>query len=102
MREDREDAAARSGSDVSDTKSTTTIARVRRVAASCAHLGVDVASLGDEDNLYEAGMNSRASVNLMLGLENEFEIEFPDRLLRRDVFASVASIAGAIETLLQG
>lgn len=101
MSEDRENAATQNGSDVSNANSITTIERVRRVAAACSQLGVDVASLGDEDNLYEAGMNSRASVNLMLGLENEFEIEFPDRLLRRDVFESVASIAGAIETLRQ-
>ncbi len=78
-----------------------TALRVRRVAAACKQLGVDVSTIGDEDNLYEAGMNSRASVNLMLGLENEFEIEFPDRLLRRDVFESVASIASAIDKLLR-
>jgi acyl carrier protein len=33
---------------------------------------------------------------------NEFEVEFPDRLLRRDVFESVASIASAIQTLIRG
>jgi acyl carrier protein len=77
------------------------IARVRRAAAACAQLGVDVAVIADTDSLYDAGMSSRASVNLMLGLENEFDIEFPDRLLRRDVFESIASIAGAIQTLLR-
>jgi acyl carrier protein len=75
--------------------------RVRRVAAQCAQLGVDLDSLRDEDSLYEAGMSSRASVNLMLGLEGEFDVEFPDRLLRRDVFESIASIASAIESLLR-
>ncbi|RIL06874.1 MAG: acyl carrier protein [Proteobacteria bacterium] len=78
--------------------------RVRRVAAQCAQLsqlGVDLDSVRDEDSLYEAGMSSRASVNLMLGLEGEFDIEFPDRLLRRDVFESIASIASAIESLLR-
>lgn len=73
--------------------------RVRRAAAG-AQLGVDLDSLGDEDSLYDAGMSSRASVNLMLALESEFQIEIPDRLLRRDVFKSVASIADAIRTLL--
>jgi acyl carrier protein len=41
-------------------------------------------------------MTSHASVNLMLGLENEFDIEFPDRMLRRSVFESVASIRAAL------
>jgi acyl carrier protein len=86
--------------DVSDSDSI--IERVRKATASCMQVKVDVSSLGDEDSLYEAGMTSRASVNLMLALENEFDIEFPDRLLRRDVFESVASIASAIQTLFRG
>jgi acyl carrier protein len=75
-------------------------ARVRAVLAECGQLAVDVASLADGDSLYEAGMSSRAGVNLMLGLENEFGVEFPDELLRRDTFESVASIAAAVERLL--
>jgi acyl carrier protein len=35
----------------------------------------------------------------MLGLEDAFDVEFPDRLLKRSVFESVASIAGAVEEL---
>jgi acyl carrier protein len=44
-------------------------------------------------------MSSHASVNLMLALEDAFRLEFPDSMLRRDVFESVAAIAGAIELL---
>ena len=36
----------------------------------------------------------------MLALEGEFDIEFPDSMLRRDVFQSIAAIGGAIEQLL--
>jgi acyl carrier protein len=35
----------------------------------------------------------------MLALENEFDVEFPDALLRRDVFESVSSISNALRTL---
>jgi phosphopantetheine--protein transferase-like protein len=55
-----------------------------------------VSELADDADLYAAGMTSHASVNLMLGLENEFDVEFPDRLLRRSVFESVASIREAL------
>ena len=44
-------------------------------------------------------MTSHASVNLMLALENEFDVEFPDRMLRRGVFESVSSIKAALEEL---
>jgi acyl carrier protein len=35
----------------------------------------------------------------MLALENTFDIEFPDVLLKRDTFKSVAAIQAAIESL---
>lgn len=44
-------------------------------------------------------MTSHASVNLMLALEDAFDIEFPDRMLKRSVFESIASISAAIEEL---
>jgi acyl carrier protein len=56
-------------------------------------------SLKDDDDLYENGLSSHASVNVMLALEDAFDIEFPDSLLRKGTFESVATIRGALETL---
>ena len=72
---------------------------VREVVASHGRLAIDVATLGDDDDLYRAGLTSHASVNLMLALEDMFDIEFPERLLRRQTFESVTAICGAIEEL---
>jgi acyl carrier protein len=44
-------------------------------------------------------MTSLATVNVMLALEDAFEIEFPDRMLTRSVFESVDGIAGALQEL---
>ena len=44
-------------------------------------------------------MTSQASVNVMLALEAAFDIEFPDHMLKRSVFASVAAIRDAVEQL---
>ena len=41
-----------------------------------------------------AGMTSHASVNVMIALEDTFDVEFLDSMLKRSVFQSVASIAG--------
>ena len=73
--------------------------RIRRVIAEYARLATDAYALADTADLYAAGMTSHASVNLMLALENEFDVEFPDRMLRRGVFESVASIQAALEEL---
>ena len=77
-------------------------ARVRQIIREHGRLPVDVDSLGDGADLYEAGMTSHASVNLMLALEGAFDVEFPDAMLRRSVFESVASIDEALGTLGAG
>ena len=76
-------------------------ARIRSVLAKHARLAVDAMLPGSDADLYEAGMTSHATVNVMLALEGEFEVEFPDELLKRSVFASVDSIRDALGAIGQ-
>ena len=69
---------------------------IREVLNSKARLDVDSDSLHDDDDLYQHGLTSHAVVNVMLGVEEKFEVEFPDTLLRRGTFASVASLRAAV------
>jgi acyl carrier protein len=75
------------------------VEEVRKIVGDNARLSVDVASLGPQSDLYEAGMTSHASVNVMLAIEDAFDIEFPDRMLKRDVFESISAITAALEEL---
>jgi acyl carrier protein len=70
--------------------------RVREVVRQHARLPVDVSTLSDTADLYQAGLTSHASVNLMLALEDAFEVEFPDALLLRRTFESIAAMADAL------
>lgn len=72
---------------------------IRAVIKQHGKLSVDVDSLPDEADLYEAGMTSHASVNVMLGLEDAFDVEFPDSMLKRSAFESVAAIRDALTQL---
>jgi len=74
---------------------------VRRIIADHAKLPVDVTTLDDADDLFRAGMTSHASVNVMLALEEEFDIEFPEAMLRKATFESVDAISDAISELLE-
>lgn len=76
--------------------------RIRRVLTEHGRLSVDVAALAAEADLYQAGMTSHASVNVMLALEGEFDVEFPDHMLKRGVFGSIGSIRAAIGELTPG
>ena len=74
-------------------------AEVRAIVKAHGRLPVDVDTLADDADLYQAGMTSHASVNVMLAIENAFDVEFPDAMLTRGVFASIASMATAVATL---
>jgi len=65
-----------------------------------ARLAVRAASLAPTDDLYVAGMSSHASVNVMLALEDAFDLEFPERMLRKSTFSSVGDICRAVQELL--
>ena len=73
--------------------------RVREVIRGHARLPGDVDELADDADLFQAGMTSHASVTVMLALEETFDLEFPDSMLTRKIFESVASITGAVGTL---
>ena len=77
-----------------------TAEKVRTILREQVRLSGDVDKLGDQDDLFQAGLSSHASVNLMLALEGGFDIEFPDEMLKRATFESIASISDAVETLL--
>src|SRR6185436_19505906 len=70
-------------------------------AVIAAHLGVpvDVQQLDSNRDLYAAGLTSLATVGLMLALEERFDIEFPESMLSRSTFRSVAAIADAVAKL---
>lgn len=77
-------------------------ARIRHIIKEHGRLSGDVSTLSDDDDLYQAGMTSHASVNVMLALEGEFDVEFPDHMLKRNVFNSIQSILGALQELSPG
>lgn len=77
-------------------------ADVRALLAACGGLATDASALSEEDDLYAAGLTSHGSVNLMLALEERYGVEFPEHLLRRRTFESIAAIRSAVAGLLDG
>lgn len=72
---------------------------IRQVLEEHGRLPESVTKLTDDDDLYESGLSSHASVNVMLALEDAFDVEFPDALLRKTTFASVDAIRSALESM---
>jgi len=72
---------------------------IRQLIAEHARLPVDVSGLPEDACLYQAGLTSLSTVNLMLAIEERFDIEFPDRLLGRKTFGSIRSLSEAVQEL---
>ena len=74
---------------------------IRNVLQKHARLAVDVQTLDDLSDLYSAGLTSLTTVNVMLALEDQFNVEFSDSMLGRKTFQSIQSIYEAIEILIE-
>ena len=72
---------------------------IRELISDHGRLPVPVDTLGNSQDLYAAGLTSFAAVQLMLAIEDRFDVEFPDTMLNRRSFASIDAIAGCLHEL---
>ena len=72
---------------------------IRTLVAQNGRLPVSITSLRDDQDLYAAGLTSFAAVQLMLAIEDSFDVEFPETMLNRRSFASIDAIAGCLHEL---
>ncbi|WP_329161501.1 phosphopantetheine-binding protein [Streptomyces anulatus] len=56
--------------------------------------------LSEDADLWQAGMDSLSSVAVVVAVEEEYDVEFPDELLTREVFSSAAAISAAVRGLV--
>lgn len=73
--------------------------KIREIIAQHARLSTDISTITDTCSLYDAGLTSLTTVNLMLAIEDQFDIEFPDHMLGRKTFGSIQALCEAVEEL---
>ena len=76
--------------------------RIKQVIIRTLSLEVDAEEIDDEDVLFGGGLglNSMATIEIIVGLEEEFDIEVPDEDLRVELFDSVQTMADYVRTAL--
>jgi acyl carrier protein len=74
---------------------------IRELLARVGGFPVAATEIENGADLYAAGLSSFASVQLMLGLEEIFDMEFPDSLLNRKSFASISAIEQTVAQILK-
>jgi acyl carrier protein len=75
---------------------------IRTVLAEHGRLTVDPASIDEKTDLFQVGMTSHASVNVMLALEDAFDIEFSENMLKKSTFESIAAIRAGLLLMTGG
>ena len=73
---------------------------LRSIVAEQGQLSISMEELGDEGDLFAAGMDSLAVVDIMMAIEEQFGIEIPDALLNRRTFSSVAALDRAMSSVV--
>jgi acyl carrier protein len=71
-------------------------ARVKTLLAERLQVAPDVAAIDDDTTLADLGLDSTAILSLVVGLEDEFDIEIPDRDINPDNFSRVDTISGYV------
>jgi len=54
--------------------------QIRDVLAAHGRMAIDPSEIDAQADLYDLGLTSHASVDVMLALEDAFDIEFPDEV----------------------
>lgn len=84
------------------TEAGTTISdEVRRLIVEHGRLSVPMEQVGDDDDLFNAGMTSHATVGVMFALEDSFDVEFPEEMLNLNTFQTVSALTQALGSLLE-
>lgn len=65
---------------------------IRTILARHGKLASTIDHLAEDDCLFDNGLDSFGAVQVMMDLEEHFEIEFPEHLLSREVFSTVRNI----------
>lgn len=73
--------------------------RIRGVLREHGKLARDPDELEAGADLYQAGLTSYTSVSVMLALEDALNVEFPDAMLNRALFSTIANIEQAVTQL---
>lgn len=73
--------------------------QIRAILAEAGRLAVPVDTIDADADLFAAGLDSLAIVNVLMRVEEQFDIELPDEMLQRKTFATITSIDSVVARL---
>ena len=77
------------------------MSQVMQVLARHVPPGTVLADIGRDVALVSIGVDSMRSIDLLMDLETDLALNFPDELLVPDNFRTIATLCATVETLLR-
>ena len=76
--------------------------RIKESIIRALHLDIAPEEIGAEDQLFGGGLglNSMATIEIIVAIEEAFDIQVPDEDLRVELFDSVHTMAAYVRTVL--
>ncbi len=76
--------------------------RIKMIIVETLDLEVDPDEIGSDDLLFGGGigLNSMATIEIIVGIEKAFEIQVPDEDLRVELFDSVQTMADYVRSVI--
>lgn len=84
-----------------NTGSESAVAAIRAVLDEATTGAIDAQEIATDADLFAAGLTSHQAVQVMLGLEDHFDIELPDELMVGATFSSIDSIRAAVASVAE-
>lgn len=75
---------------------------IAEIVTTVGRVDGEPGSLDPRANLFDLGMSSFHAVQVMLALEDRFQIQFPDEFLRKEHFATIQALGSAIQAIQGG
>ncbi len=76
------------------------LSTIRDILSTSGNLSTGVEEIGMGDDLFALGLSSFQSVQLMMAIEERFDLQFPDAMIRKETFQSIGAMVRAVDFIL--
>lgn len=73
---------------------------IRGILGEYGKLSADADAISETQDLYVLGLASHATVNVVMAIEDELDIEFPDESLTKSTFMTLQTLKATIRPLV--
>lgn len=73
---------------------------IRSIVIGEAQLPLEAQQISDTTDLDAAGITSLARMNVILALEDRYQITFPDEMMTRKNFSSITAVSKTVDAVL--